>query len=380
MATKKSAAKLIGMDWDFKSLFDEAVRTLPQRAMVRRDNIWASEMMGDAYSRYLRMWAHPQSNPSNERSNRKFIMGHITEWIIEMILTVTGILQAKQLRGEVQLPGLLKVTGKLDFIAGGNIDWVKAKEQLEMIQKLFAVSIADMPPIIFHAITHIFSRMEKMFTLVPLREYILEVKSCSGMIMKLIQKSMQPRPRHKMQPLHYLLANKEIPAAQLLYVSKDDALLENFIITPTPPLLKTYRDDVKMMTDYYNNSGKNYIKNLPPRELELIFEEDSFTFQKNMNVQYSNYLTMGWGYADFDAFEKQWAPVKASYNRTFKRHVLEGTVQIGKTGKPSIMKLTPANIDTIREAKVLFPLWDKYVAKAKAAGAFDKPETEEDGE
>lgn len=376
----KAAAKLIGMDWDFKSLFDEAVRTLPSRAMVKRDNIWASEMGGDAYSRYLKMWAHPMTNPPNERSNRKFIMGHITEWIVEMILSVTGILQAKQLRGEVQLPGLLKVTGRLDFIAGGNIDWVKGREQLEMIQKLFAVTVADMPPIIFHAITHIFNRMEKMFTLVPLREYILEVKSCSGMIMKLIQKSMQPRPRHKLQPFHYLLANKDVPAAKLLYFSKDDAIIEVFIIERTKELAKIYSDDVKMMTGYYNNSGKNYMKNLPPKEHEIIFEEDSFTFQKNMNVQYNNYLTMGWGYADFDAFEKQWAPVKAKYNRAFKRHVLEGTEQISKTGKPSIMKLTPANIDTIKEAKVLFPLWDKYIAKAKAAGVFDKPEQEGEDE
>src|SRR6185369_12622647 len=109
----KATTKIIGMEWDFVSLFNEAVRTLPHKPFIKRDNIWASELQGDAYSRYLKMWAHPMTNPPNERSNRKFIMGHVTEWIIEMILTVTGILQAKQLRGEVQLPGLLKVTGRL---------------------------------------------------------------------------------------------------------------------------------------------------------------------------------------------------------------------------------------------------------------------------
>lgn len=376
-----SKAKLIGMEWDFSKLFNHALACIPTRPMIARDYMWASELGMDAYSRYLRMWAHPMSNPPTERSHRKFAMGHIIEWIIGVILTSCGILKNKQLHGEVQLPGLLKVTGRLDFVAGGAINWEEAEENLKKIETIFNTSADDAPPIIRHASKYVFSHMKTMFTHVPLREYILEVKSCAGMIMKLIQKSNQPRPRHTLQPLHYLLANKDISAAQLLYVSKDDAIMETFIITETKELRKVYVDDVKMMTEYYNcSSNRNYIKNVPPVGPELIFEEDSFSFQKNMNVQYSNYLTQGWGYTDYDEFEKQWAPVKAKFNRTFKRHVLEGTEQTGKTGKTSIMKLTPANIEVIGEAKKMFPLWDKWIAKAKAAGAFDKPETETEDE
>ena len=362
------------MDWDFSSLFNEAIRSLPERAMVRRDYLWASELKMDVYSRYLRMWAHPMSNPPTDRSKRKFVSGHIVEWIVGLILTMCGILKAKQLRGEVQLPGLLKVSGKLDFVAGGEIiDWEKTKEDVKRIQSLFAVSMDDMPPIIKHATDHVLSKMQMMFTLVPLKENIIEVKSCAGMIMKLIQKSNQPRPRHVMQPFHYLLANKEIPQAQLLYISKDDAIMESFVVQRTKPLLKIYHDDVKIMTDYYNASGKNYLKNLPPIESELIFEPDSFSFQKNMNVQYSNYLTLGWGYKDYDEFELKFAPLKASYNRVFKRHVLEG-----KEVKGKLMKLTTANIEIIAEAKKTFPDWDKFVDDARKSGAFEKQEEGED--
>lgn len=373
--------KIIGMPWDFSSLFNEAIRTLPERPMVKRDYLWASELQMDAYSRYLRMWAHPMSNPINDRSRRKFIMGHLVEWTVGLMLTLTGILKSKQMRGEVQLPGLLKVTGKLDFVAGGNIDWVKAREEVRRIQMLFAVSFDDMPPIIRHAIDYVFTKMEIMFAFSPLREYILECKSASGLIMKLIQKSNKPRRRHVLQPFHYLLANKDIPEAQLLYISKDDAIMETFPVTRTKELMKVYTDDVKMMTDYYNNSGRNYMKNLPPKEPEMLFEEDSFTFQKNMNVQYSNYLTMGWGYKDYDAFEERWAKVKSSWNRTFKRHVLEGTtVERTVNGKTtsSVMKLTAANIEIIKEASKLFPEWDKYVQLARKSGAFQKPEENED--
>jgi hypothetical protein len=220
-----------------------------------------------------------------------------------------------------------------------------------------------------------------MFSRVPLMEQIVEVKSCAAMIMKLIQASNEPRPRHKLQPLHYLLANKEIPSAQLLYISKDDAIMESFTIERTKPLLKVYYDDVKGMTDVYNNSGANYMKNLPQREPEMLFEEDSFTFQKNMNVQYSNYLTLGWNYKDYDEFEEKWAPMKTSWNRVFKRHALEGTtVERNVKGKitSSIMKLTPANLEVIAEAQKIFPLWDKYIAAARKAGAFLKPEENED--
>lgn len=84
-----------------------------------------------------------------------------------------------------------------------------------------------------------------------------------------------------------------------------------------------------------------------------------------MNVQYSNYLTYLYGYKNFEEFKLKWQYILASWNRTFKRCV---------TGA----NMTAKNKEVIGDAIKQFPDWDMYVAKAKAAGVFQKPEEEED--
>lgn len=360
-------AKVLGMTFDFASLMNEAIRSLPERALTKRSHIWASEIGHSFVDRYLKMNGHIPTNPPNDRSRRKFISGHIFEWIIQLILTVCGILRQKQLRGEVQLPGCLMVSGKLDFIVGGEvIDWELARQELKTIQRLFALSLSEMPPIIEHSIERILFKMEQMFSRVPLKEVVLECKSVSGFVSDLIDKTGKPRQGHPLQTLHYLLANK-LDEGMLLYVNKDSFLCHQFTIHPSKDLLKTYKDDVKQMTEYYNNSGKNYLKNMPPKESEILFYDEECRFAKNNFVEYSPYLTMLYGYKDFDEFNEKWKKPIASWNRTFKRCV---------TGA----NMTPLNKQVIAEASKVFPLWDKYVAKAKASGIFDKPEQEGEDE
>lgn len=363
MPSKKSAAKLIGMPWDFASLFNEAIRCMPERVMIKRDYLWASEIGRDYTSLYLKLHAHPMSNPINDRSRRKFIMGHITEWIVGIILTLTGVLKSKQLRGEVTLPGMMRVSGKLDYIAGGLIDWEQAKAKVKETQSLFATSMDDMPPIIFHAVDRVLFRMEQMFTRVPLKEYIIEVKSCSSFISERLEKSKEPMLDHALQGFHYSLANDM--DTLLIYLCKDDAMCHQFEITKSKQLLKLYTDFVSKMTAYYNGSGKDYMKNMPPKAPEVEFHPGVFRFNKNSLVAYSNYLTMLYGYKDFDAFNWAWQRRLAGWNRVFKR-VVKGE------------NFTLANREIFTDMKKEFPDVDKYVSKAKAAGAFQKPEEEEE--
>lgn len=364
MAQKKSATKIIGMDWSFSDLMNESIRCLPERPLVKREHIWASEITSDYCSRYLRMHAHAQTNPPNDRSRRKFISGHIFEWIVQLILTMTGVLKEKQLHGTVELPGMLRVTGKLDFIAGGLVDWEKAKAEVETIKKLFAVSIGDMPPIVFHSIERILFRMEQMFTRVPLKEYILECKSVSAFVSDLMEKTQKPRPKHSFQILHYEIANK-MNDGQLLYINKDSFYCHQFEVTPTKQLLKEYKTDVAQMTEYIKGSGKNYLKNQPPKAPEVLFYEDEYRFAKNTECEYSPYLTFLYGYKDFDEFNEKWKKPVASWNRTFKRCV-QGA------------NMTALNKAVVDEASRVFPEWDKYVQLAKNTGAFSKPEEGED--
>jgi len=363
MVKSKQAAKLIGMPWDFASIFNESIRSLPERVMVKRDYMWASEIGKDYTSRYLRMHAHPMSNPINERSRRKFVMGHITEWIVGLILSVTGILKSKQLRGEVTLPGMLRVSGKMDFVAGGNVDWEASREKVKEIRSLFALSMDDMPPIIFHAVDRVLFRMEETFKYIPLKEYIIEVKSCSSFISERLEKAKEAMPDHVMQAFHYTLAN-DIDT-MLIYLCKDDAMCHQFEITKSKSLIKLYTEDISTMTAYYKGSGKNYLKNMPPKAPEVEFHPGVFRFNKNSQVAYSNYLTMLYGYENFDAFNWAWQRRLAGWNRVFKR-IVKGD------------NLTAANKEIITDLKKEFPEMDKYVAQAKAAGAFQKPEENEE--
>lgn len=360
-----SQPKIIGIDWDFSSLMNEAIRAMPEKPMQKRSHIWASELGGSFVDRYLKMHAHPYSNPINDRSKRKFVSGHIFEWIVNIILTLTGVIKEKQLRGEVELKGCLRVSGKLDFIAGGIVDWEKAKEEVKHIRNLFAASIDDMPPIIFHSLERVLWRMEQMFSRIPLKEVILECKAVSGFVFDLIEKSQQPRNGHPLQILHYILANKNEYDGELLYINKDAFMCNQFSVTSTKDLLKKYRDDVKTMTELYNNSGKNYLKNIPQKESEVMFEDGGFRFMKNNHVEYSPYLTMLYGYKDIDEFKLAWQKRITGWNRVFKR-IVKGE------------NITPANKIIIDDMKTVFPLLDKYVVKAKAAGAFLRPDEEDE--
>lgn len=364
MSSNKSAAKIIGHHWNFSSLWNESLHSIPNRVSQKRDYIYASELLGAPIDRYLKMHNVIPSNPPNDRSLRKFAAGHFFEWVVGMVLTMTGILKQKQLRGEVQLPGLLRVSGRLDFIAGGPIDWEYAKKEVEKVQDLFSVSVNDMPPIVFHAIEHILKSMEAQYKKQPLKEVVFECKSVSSFMSEKVEKT-GAMPHHVLQCVHYLLANKMDEAA-LVYICKDDLIANQFQIFNNKETLKMYRDDVKMMTDYYNASNfKNPMKTLPPKEALVNFVEGVWRFEKSFKVEYSNYLELLYGYKSPEAYRMEWQYKISSWNRVFKRCV-KGD------------KMTDNNKNVIAEVSKSFPQWDKYVLLAKKAGAFQKPEEAED--
>lgn len=354
----------IGMPWEFAPLFNAAIECLPERPMQPRSYCYASEMGGCHYTRYLKMNAHPFSNPYNIRSRRKMIAGTIFEWIVQFVLTSCGVMQSKQERVYLELPGMLPVSGKIDFVAGGLIDWGQAKEAAERMKAQFGANDDDKPPIVVHSVDRILFRMEQIFSRVPLTEKIVEVKSVSGFVGDLIERSKKPRQPHPLQLLTYAIS-KGIPG-MLTYVNRDSLMIYEFDVSETKELRKQYISDLSLMTDYMKSAGKNYLKNLPPKPAEVLFEEASFRFVKSNQTEYSPYLSMMYPkYRDFEDFKKFWAKPLLSFNRVFKRCV---------NGE----NLTAANKDIIAEAKKIFPDWDKYVAKAKKAGAFETPEETED--
>lgn len=364
---KTQAAKLTGIPWRFDELWNQAIDSLPDRPLKARNYIYASELGGDFFSRYLKMNAVVPSNPPNFRAKRKFSAGNIWEWVIGLVLTASGVLKASQLRGEVEIPGMLRVSGRLDFIAGGPVDWDRAKFNIENIQHVFASSLDETPVIISHAIKTVFESFRKQFEHTPLKQYILESKSVGSWMQKKLEGSNQPMEHHVLQISHYLFANKEIDGGKIIYISKDDATTYEFDIDRTKEIKKIYADDVKQMTEYYNNGfdPRRPLKFAPPKPPELYFGEGLWQFRKNFHVEYSPYLTMVHGYKNFEEFKLRWTKPLSSWNRTFRRCV---------TGA----NMTALNKETIEDAKKYFPEWDKYVALAKKSGAFQKADENEE--
>jgi len=365
--------RILGIEWSLENIWAEAFRSIPERPLIKRDRIYASELSGAYRDRYLNMYAHPFSNPVNFRSKSKMMAGRFFEDVVWVVLGGTGLLKQKQMRAMVELPGLLPVSGKMDFIAGGVIDWERAEHEAATIKRLFSFAKAETSEFVSHMIDTILPHFKNIFSYNPAMETIIEVKSLSGFVFNHVKKNNRPRRGHDYQALHYLLPNKDIPKAHLQYISREDCMLQNIVIERTPKLLKQYKEDVATMTAYHDLGKKNYLKHLPPPEPEVMFEEASYNFVKSNKVEYSKYLTHSYGYKNIDHFKERWDKILASWNRVFRRHVLEGS-PTGKLGKP--LTLTPDNIAAIKEAKKTFPDWDNLVEQARKAGAFDKPETE----
>ena len=363
-------AKIIGTDWGLSGLMADATKQVPERPLRARNTIWPSELGYDFASRFLMMHGHTPSNPANDRSRGKFFMGQMIEAIYGMLLKMAGLLREEQIRCEITLPGMLTVSGKCDFLAGGEgIDWDKAEHDVKQLLDFFAPVINSLPQTMAYAMTHAFQHYKRMFLALPPKKYKIEIKSVGQTVMDLIDNLNKPRYHNWLQGGHYQLAEpKIIHGTYIYYICRDDARDKEFIVQSDKELKQAYYNDVATMTGYYNESiGKKYLKCIPPLAPEVHFLEGSYRFEKNVNVQYSRYLTMLYGYKNFEAYRDRWAKPIAAYNRVFKR-VVKGE------------NITKANIEIIAAAKKHFPQWDKFVAQAKASGAFEKPEENEEEE
>jgi len=360
-----SKAKLIGSPWNFAQLWNESIISVPQRPLTARDYIYASEIGGSFIDRYLKMYGVAMTNPPNHRSLRKFSAGHVFEWIVSLVLTMTGVLKSKQLRGEYQLEGMLPVAGRFDFIAGGQVDFEAAKKEIENLQRLFASSASDMPPIVIHAMNMFVEDFAAKFKNNPLKEVVFECKSISSFMSDKIARTNKPMAHHVMQCLHYLLSN-DMDESYLVYVSKDDLISYQFSVTPTQENIAMYAEDVRQMTEFYRKGfdKKNPLKFAPPKEKEVIFDTDTLRFSTNYKVEYSPYLSLLYPeYTMPKNYQDRWSKSVSSWNRTFKRCINND-------------KMTALNLEAIKDAKTVFPNWDELVELGKQSGNIEEDNEE----
>lgn len=365
MASKaKIQPTLIGAPWNFATVWNKTLDSVQDRPMVPRNYLYASELGQSFIDRYLKMYCVPFTNPPNFRSRRKFQAGNMWEWVVAMVFIAAGLLKKKQIRVETELKNLLRVSGRLDYVVGGSFDYEAAKKRITEIKDSLMLLDLELPPFFFTAIDNFVDEHKGQF----LQEVAFETKSVSSFMMEKVQKT-GAMPHHVLQDFHYVFGNDQnINQGKLMYLCKDDCIAEEFVVSNNKETFDIYRQDIKQMTDYYNNGfdKKNPLRFAPPKEPHILFEEGTWRFTKNFKCEYSQYLT--YLFPEFEtpeAFRMQMQPKIASWSRVFKRCVKGDN-------------MTTKNNEVIIEAKKSFPLWDKYVQLAKKDGAFQKPEENEE--
>lgn len=327
-----------GPSWEFATVWNQSLVVRPKRPLVPRDYVWASEIGGGMLDRYLKMSGVQPSNVPNNRSLRKFQAGDIWEWLCALVLKRAGILIEQQSKLSYQYPSLLRVSGKLDFLAGGQPDWHRARKELNFL---------GLPEMLQNASLAIIKNLEKQFGNGVLKTIVLEIKSTSSFMYAKYEKSQQANANHRGQAFHYLKASG-MDEAHVVYVCRDDCLLLEFGVFNPSDVEQEYIADLTEITNHV------LTKTRPAPEKEILFDEQVFRFEKNWKIEYSNYLTMLYGFkTPMDYREKVDKPV-SDMNRVFKRCV---------TGA----KMTDLNVQVITNAKRLFPAWDDLVDKAKEA-------------
>lgn len=343
-STPKPEPRVIydGPPWEFANVWNQSLEVRKPRTLEPRDYVWASEIGGGMLDRYLKMSGVQPSNAPNNRSLRKFQAGDIWEWLCALVLKRAGILQEQQTKLSYQYPGLLRVSGKLDFLAGGQPDWRKARKEL---------SFLGLPEMLENASLAIINNLESRFRNDVLKTIVLEIKSCSTFMYAKYEKSKQPGVNHRSQEFHYLKA-LGMNEGHVVYVCRDDCMLLEFPVLNPSFVESEYVADLTEITGYILN------KERPALEREILFDNNLFRFEKNWKIEYSNYLTMLYGFKTPMEYREKVDKTVASLNRTFKRCVVGD-------------KMTKLNLEVIEIAKRQFPAWDEFVDQAKEAAKKD---------
>lgn len=321
-----------------QEIWNNSVRLRPERELVERDRLWASELGASPIEVYYKAKGIEPSNPFNERSLRKFEAGNFWEWAVGMVLKRTGILNSSQEWLQYHYPDLMPVTGRLDFFIGGKVDWEKAKKDVVELNAMW-----ELPDFMARFAETIVDEFSKKYP-EGIEPAIVELKSASSFMFDEYEKT-GAEPKHVLQCFHYMMA-KDMKVGYVTYLCKDDVRMLEFKVNRTPAMEKWYHDKIALLTNYIRNDI------VPPKEQEIIFDAQRGKFKANWKVAYSSYLTKIYGYKDQAEFDDANKSKVARWNRVIAR-VVKGD------------NMTDMNLQVIEEIKFAFSNYDKLIEVAK---------------
>ena len=292
----------MNLSWSFQNIWNMGLDLAQEkkRKIKPRDHVWASEL-GSAYiDVFLKMKGEKPSNDFTLTALRKFDAGIIWEKTIELVLKRIGFLKKKQQVCKFNLKNAVPVTGKLDFVAGGAIKEKRAKKELKKIKNL-------VPKNIYKASFSIINTLKGK----DLKKIVLEIKSVSSFIFDKYSFS-GANSNHKLQLFHYLISTG-LNEGHIIYISKDDARMLEFGVFNPSSVKKEYEKWILEFSEYFLSNK------MPPKEKEIVFNEDSKKFEVNWRVLYSPYLTKIYNFKDQNEVREKFDPIVYSFNRLIKK-------------------------------------------------------------
>ena len=329
------------MNWNLQQLWNECVYS-QQRALEPRDYCYASEIGQPLVDRYLKMKAVTPTNPPNMRSLRKFEAGNLVEWVVRYVLERAGLINNTQERVMVEYPNMLKVSGRLDFLAGGKIDIERAKQD---------ITSSHLPESIQASSLYIAEKLYEKFGDKELEKKVLEIKSCSSFVMDMMEKTEKPIKHHRLQLFHYMKGLNL--NGELVYICKDDLRMMCFQYEPTAELEQEYLADLAGITHYFTANTR------PPLENHIVVEDGKF--KKNFGIEYSNYLKFLY---DFDE--------PRDYADSVKSQVARWTRVIARYAKGE--NITKKNEEVRAEIEAAGYDFNQIVEQAKKFGVTEEEE------
>jgi len=310
-------------NWTIAEIWNNSIEK-NDREIQPRARLYASELGGSMIDRWHKLKGTPYTNPPNSRSMRKFMAGDIWEWIIKTVLIKAGIPFTTQDKVLLEYPNLLPISGRLDFIAGGAINYEEALKRLEM---------EDIPDFIKTPVKSIIERFRADYPN-GLPEKLLEIKSVGSFIFENILANDNPLKHHLLQASVYHLT-KKIPT-DIVYVCRDDCRLTQYNNDKVAPIIEIeIKKDLEQITKYWKDDIE------PPKEDLILWEDEKF--KTNWKIQYSPYLTMlyeiqGKKIETPDEYFDFYSPLISSWNRVIKRIKNKET-------------MTKSNLEKIEEIK-----------------------------
>ena len=336
-----------------QEIWNKTLETRKERYMSKRDHLWASELGKAPVDVWLKLNAVKPTNPPDARALRKFEAGNLIEWVVEMVLKRAGAVligegdKGTQKWVSHQYPNMMEVTGKIDIMSGNKNGDYTSNLELDDLR---------LPPIFTKLADNIKMYLEEEYP-TGLDKVPVEVKSCSSYMYE-VYANQGASDNHKLQLFHYLKAD-DCKKGIILYVSKDDLRLLEFIVMNPSPVEDMYKERIATLTKYINEDKR------PPLEKFIEFNMDSFKFKANWKVMYSDYLTLLYGFEHQESFRTTFDKKVNGYNRVVKRIVQS-------------KKITDKNKEIITEMEKEFPNYKDVIILAQKSGLFDEEVKEDD--